>query len=323
MATQDHTVPQMYLKPFGWERKAGKEWQIITRRKPELKAFTSNIDRTSSMRDFYLGKGPDGIQTHKMEKTLQTFEEAAAPVFKAMLKDRKPDKWGLSGSDKAKVADLMAAQVLRSIRQRKRIGYNDFGVIQDAAITDPKVKNRHLQYMNEKQKELRDNIVSRPWGFGFSDVGLITGDSPVVILNGHDDDDQVRSFADCSVVMPLDTDRLLFLPSPAMQSADAKKNTDHIFNLVKGAGWGINQSVFGAAETSIYHHPHLEFEKSGLVAGFDIVTPWSGADEPSRPHFDIDYDVVSSNRAGEGFERGEQFGVHWDDENNVTTIYGF
>lgn len=314
--TQDHTVPQMYLKRFAVERSNG-HWQLITQRKPDTKRIPLKVSRVSSVQNFYWGLGPTGAVGHQMEEFLYGLEDAATPVFSAMLdtKDKKPSAWPLSRGDKRVVAEWIAAQVLRTMRQRKRLAYLDFGKSKsEAVLKDQNVTDFHLQYMRRNIPLLTSEILARPWGFGFSATGLITGDSPVVMLNGHDDDNQVNSFANCTVVLPLDSKRLLILPSEKLRRRDPKKRNDHLFKLSEGAGWGMNQALYGAAERTVYYHPELEFDSASLVQGFDISTLWGVSEKASAPHFDLDYRVMKKHEDINGFAKGENIGIQFSED---------
>jgi len=76
-------------------------------------------------------------------------------------------------------------------------------------------RTTHLRFVRELLKPAARLVHDRPWGFGFSDVCLLTGDVPAVILNGHDDRDQLASAAHWDIVLPLDPRRFLFLSGPA------------------------------------------------------------------------------------------------------------
>jgi hypothetical protein len=252
MAAKDHTVPRMYLKRFADDRKV-----ITTRRISDMgNPFTPNISGVGAINAFYWGIGPDGVEGHNMEGLLTMLEGSAAPVFASLLDNKysaQPKRWALPTDEKIELSWWIAAQLLRTTRQRKRLSHlHGKPPLEKGRARDFSSSNIHLQYMYEQMKALAFMVFDRPWGFGYSDVCLITSDSPVVIMNGHDDEDQLKAFADNDVVLPLDPHRLLLLPGP--DSIDIqRKEIDHIFKLDGGTG-SRQSGYFDAADQFIFHH---------------------------------------------------------------------
>lgn len=117
--SNDHTVPQMYLRRFGWQRKPGsREWFISARHVDRLEQpFPSNIRKVAAVTDFY---------GEQVEKLLCEVEKQATPAFDTMLEDPRgalpgPGRWPLPESERAALARWIAAQIVRTVRQRRRL----------------------------------------------------------------------------------------------------------------------------------------------------------------------------------------------------------
>jgi hypothetical protein len=91
--SNDHAVPQMYLRRFGWQRKpSSREWFISARSVDDLdQPFTANVRRVAAVTDFY---------GERVEKLLSQVEGDAVPAFESMLDDPRgalsgPGSWPL------------------------------------------------------------------------------------------------------------------------------------------------------------------------------------------------------------------------------------
>jgi hypothetical protein len=321
LMTQDHTVPKMYLKRFALETKPAKEWQISVYKKKSGKPYKQNVNRVSTISDFYLGMGLNGIQTHAMEHLLGVTEGEATKAFASMLDtdSGKPEEWPLPEDDRKTIATWIAMQMLRTKRVRKMLAYEQYGSKEtDAVLKEARVKDDHLQFMYSRQAALTDEILGRRWGFGFCDTELITGDTPVVVLNGQDDPDGNVPFLECTVLIPLDPHRLIIMPAASLVKSDSRKRKDHLFKLPKGAAWGINHAVFGASDDSIYHHPNHTLDQNFFAKGFDIKTLWGGAEKASEPLWGINYKVMAKGEENNVFSKGDHVGVIFgEDESEI------
>jgi Protein of unknown function (DUF4238) len=276
--SNDHTVPQMYLRRFGWQRRrSSREWFISARRVEQLdQPFTANIRNVAAVTDFY---------GEKVEKLLCKIEGNAKGVFDTILEDPRaalpgPDRWPLPGHDRELLAWWIAAQIVRTVRQRRRLqhfagdGTDQLTVPQ--SIKSEAGRSEHLRFMADQLARLSWVVFDRPWGLGFSDLCLWTSDVPVMIMNGQDDENQLLATAYWDVVMPLDPHRFLLLPGWPAREEDPYKRADHLFKLPGGLGLLINNLAFDTADSHLFCNqdhdpfPHLRLD------GPRLPTPWAG-----------------------------------------------
>jgi hypothetical protein len=79
MTTNDHTVPQMYLKWFAERR--GRKHHIVAQRVDDLgNPFTTTVNNVTAVNGFYWGTTPDGVPHHEAEKLLCQIEGDASQV---------------------------------------------------------------------------------------------------------------------------------------------------------------------------------------------------------------------------------------------------
>ncbi|MFI9589779.1 DUF4238 domain-containing protein [Nonomuraea sp. NPDC052265] len=302
MATNDHTVPRMYLRHFARQKKkASTNWFIRARALINLdRTFEANITHVAAVTDFY---GP------RVEALLSDIETRAAPVFRAVLDDPSgalPRTWPLKREDRSWMAWWIAAQLVRTTRQRRRLA--SLAAAADAgqpplemphSLKSLAGRDAHLRFMADQLAALAQIIHNRPWGLGFSDACLWTSDVPVVILNGHDDEDQLRAAIYWDVILPLDPHRFLILPGLTTLGDDAGKQRDHLTKFPGGLGLWINGVIFDAADSHLYCHPgHDPLPFLGAHLGSArLPEPWSGegqADRPS-PSYLVEYSVLGAN----------------------------
>jgi hypothetical protein len=91
------------------------------------------------------------------------------------------------------------------------------------------------------------------YAFGGSNLCLLTSDTPVQILNAHDNDDPLRAAAFWDLYLPLDPHRFLYLPG-RMHSRDRDLMKDHRVNLPGGLGIALNQTVIETAHRNVIWH---------------------------------------------------------------------
>ena len=135
MTTNDHTVPESYLRRFGQQR-PGKGTFIVARRAdaPENR-FEPNIRNIAAVKGFYWTTSPDGEPDHTMGHLLGRIETVAAPAFNVMLDDRDyalARHWPLRRHLRERLCWWMAAQMLRTTRQRSRLIHLLHGHVLDA-----------------------------------------------------------------------------------------------------------------------------------------------------------------------------------------------
>ncbi|WP_143760858.1 DUF4238 domain-containing protein [Actinosynnema mirum] len=291
--TNDHTVPQMYLRRFGWQRKPrSKQWFIAARRVEELgQPFEANVKNVAAVTDFY---------GEQLEKLLCQLEGDAVPAFDAVLEDPRgalpgPDRWPLKDDLRMKMAWWIAAQIVRNVRQRRRLlhlaseGTGQLAVPQ--SIKSLAGKDLQVRFMVDQLARMSWSIFSRPWGLGFSDLCLWTGDVPVVVVNGHDDENQLLATSFWDVVLPLDPHRFLFLPNWSDRRDDPQKRVDHLLKMDQGIGQIISAMVFEAADSHVFCHRDHDPSRHLDLVGPRLPRPWTG-ETGTGPSWVIEYPVM-------------------------------
>lgn len=299
MTTNDHTVPRMYLRRFA-RHKRGDGYYITSRPADDPStSFEANVRNIAAIKGFYWGTDPEGLPHHDMEVLLGKIERGAGKAFSLILDDAEyalPQRWPLPTDHRLQMSWWIAAQLLRTTRQRLRIEHLMNGAL-DAAIPRRLVaaaaNNRHIDYIVRRLRSLADIIYQRPWGLGFSTPCLITSDVPVVILNGHDDPQQLRAASYWDIVLPLDSHRLLMLPGFNAQERDSKKRRDHRLTL-DGTGLILLDIVRDAADRYLFHHPDHAFHLT-IGRGPRLPTPWTGDQRTRGPEYIIEYETLPSH----------------------------
>lgn len=257
--TNDHTVPQMYLRRFAVPSAKGHLLSV---------ALVSDLDRSFNQvtenvgadKGFYWGTTPDGVPFHDMEDFLTSIEGDAAEGFREILDSEAgphssalPRQWPPSLKTRAELSWWLAVQVLRTTRQRERI--TAAGAIEGKV---PPIgigrANPHLEYIVKWAAPIARAIFNRPWGVGFSDTCLLTSDVPVLVLNGQDHDNQFLAIDFWDLYLPVGPHRALYLPGRAHRDRN-QIHDDHWFKLHAGHGIGLNESMVEVATKHIFFHP--------------------------------------------------------------------
>jgi hypothetical protein len=285
--SRDHYVPQMYLRRFGRTTSNGHQLAVSTR---DLgKRFKANVRDVAVESGFYWGTDPDGVPHHDMEEFLSAVEGVAATAFRSILDSGKhPDDdafpvWPPRADVRFALAWWIAAQILRTVRQRTRL-------VMDADRTGIELPdelataNHHLRYIAEMIEPLAATVFSRPWGLGFSDYCLLSGDVPVLVLNGQDHGDQQAAVAYWDVYLPLDPHRCLYLPGAASVGADKRLRHDHRLKLHPGHAMGLNSAMLDASVRHAFFHPEHDPTPHAKPA-LDL--------ETNLPRFLLNYDVLA------------------------------
>ncbi|SEF27384.1 Protein of unknown function [Amycolatopsis pretoriensis] len=288
--SNDHTVPRMYLRRFAEERRG--EWFVRARRVDDLERhFPPNIRKVAAVSDFY---------GERVEKFLCMIEKGATPVFDALLDAREgalPAYWPVDNEDRAALAWWIAAQIVRTTRQRHRLvhlaGDSHGDLALPKALRSKAGRDKHVKFIAEHLAKLAFIVFNRPWGLGFSTLCLLTSDSPVVVINGHDDPNQLLAAAFWDVVLPLDPHRFLILPGRPMRRRGRAKQRDHLALLPGGLSLALNSIIFEAADNQIFCHPDHDPLPHLRLEGPRLPTPWRDDDPPSRPEWVFDYGVVA------------------------------
>ncbi len=292
VATRDHHVPQMYLKRFA-RPKNGAFHIRAADIYDTTKRFTTDVKNVAVERGFYWGTDQEGIPHHDMEVFLTAIEATAARAFRCVLDTGKlPSEdalppWPLRAESRLSLSWWIATQILRTTRQRARLE-----VQADSAIeTPPQLSraNRHIQYIAQWVAPLAAALYRRPWGVGFSDFCLLTGDVPVLVLNGQDVNDQLLAVEYWDVYLPFDPHRCLYLPGMPTRRLGAP-SVDHRLKLHSGIAMALNNAVADTAVNHIFWHPEhdptdrLHFRKRRSLEE-ELGADW-------LPRYVVTYDVL-------------------------------
>lgn len=252
----------MHLRRFATPRpgKRDQEWFIDAADvSTPTKVFRTNVRNVGAERDFYTFEGLDGKETRALESFFGHLEGSVVPVWRVLLDNPKyalTDLWPLPPRTRGALAWYMAAQIVRTTRQRKRL--EAWGASQSfrapGAPTVPDLATTHARYIAETLEEVSGALHIRPWGLGFTSACLPTSDCPVVILTAHDDTDQVGAALTWDILFPLDPHRFIFMPDVQMVKDDPDKRVDHRLGL-GGVGLAFVDSIYGAADRYVYMHP--------------------------------------------------------------------
>jgi hypothetical protein len=300
MSTNDHTVPKMYLRRFARHTRGDGYYIVASDVDEPTKSFETNVRNVSAAKGFYWGTDVDGVPHHHMETLLGKIETGASKAFSLILDDPEyalPERWPLPDAHRAKLSWWIAAQLLRTTRQRHRI--NHLAESESTLEVSPTVvaaagSNRHNAFIVDRLHALAAVIHNRPWGLGFSTPCLQTSDVPVVILNGHDDEKQIRAAEYWDIVLPLDPHRLLMLPGVHARAADPDKQLDHRI-VFGGEGVILLDIVRDAADRHLFHHPeHVPRNPTGRTDP-RLPTPWKGDTRTSGPEYLIEYEALAPN----------------------------
>lgn len=259
----DHHVPRVHLRRFAvpGSGRPPREWFIDAAEvaTPE-KTFRANVRKVAAEGNFYTFDDFDGQESRDLESFFGRLEAAVAPVWRVLLDDPNyalTDFWPLPARMRGALAWYMAAQIVRTTRQRKRLdawgASKTFTV--PGALTPPNLATTHARYIAATLEEVAQALYVRPWGLGFTSACLPTSDCPVVILNAHDDEDQVGAALTWDVVFPLDPHRFIFMPDQQMVEDDPEKRRDHRLNL-SGVGLALVDAIYAAADRYIFMHPN-------------------------------------------------------------------
>lgn len=288
----DHTVPQMYLRRFSERR--GRGYFTIARSIAKFEHhFASNVANLAAWSDFYTVTNDEGEPSRDVDVLFGRIETAATPAFAAVLDQGQfafPNPWQPSREVRTAIAYFLAAQLLRSTRQRLRLFAVADRLPLPPRLRDQQLANEHGQFVIDLLGDLAAIFYARPWGLVFSVECLFTTDVPVVLMNHHDDDNQLAAASFWEVILPLDPHRLLFLPSVGMVNDDPRKSMDHRGFLDGGFGSAINQAMVDAAHEWVFQHPgHPPAMMPHTIGRL----PLPGTAEFGTPHdWYFDYDLM-------------------------------
>lgn len=336
--TRDHFVPQMYLKRFARARSNGHQITVSTR--DLTTTFRANVRDVAVQSGFYWGTDPDGVPHHHMEEFLAALEGKATTALRSVLdsgtrlSDDALPPWPPRMDVRLSLAWWIAAQILRTVRQRTRL-VMDAGRAGVDVPDEVAAANHHLRYIAEMIEPLAATLFFRPWGVGFSDYCLLSGDVPALVLNGQDHGDQQAAVAYWDVYLPLDPHRCLYLPGTGSQAADRRLRSDHRLKLHPGHALGLNSAMLDASVRHVFFHPDhdptlrarpalaLESNWPRFLINYDVLAPdmgvqrrWLEMHPSATEKSDVDTPPVSDDEAialatqmlSELQRRGREFG---------------
>jgi hypothetical protein len=300
LATNDHTVPQMHLRRFA--RKEPGRGHMITAipvEKP-TNTFVTNVRNVAATKGFYWGLDAEGVPQHDWERLLGQLENVAAPVFDTLLNHPSyalpPERWPLRPDDRAKVAWWMAAQLLRTSRQRNWL-ISEVATAPPASrkATDFARNHQHLTFFVEHLGRLTASLFFRPWALVFTDACLPTSDVPVLVANAQDSPAPGLYTAICDVLMPLDPHRMLLLPNPGLVAEDPRKQTDHWVKFDGGLGIFVSNMLYSSADRHLFHHPDHAPLLDHTFDGPRLPTPWAPGTSGTEVSFSLSYGCLPSD----------------------------
>lgn len=297
MSTNDHTVPQAYLRRFAQQRRNRGHFIVATQLDQPRRTFETNVRNVAAENGFYWGTTDDGEADHRVDDLLGRIESFATPAFSTILDHHEYaliQRWPAKPAVRERLAWWVAAQVLRTTRQRHRLEHlltSAPGLDLPRPIAAAVVRNAHLDYIASQLGRVAFVLMQRPWGLGFTDACLPTTDVPVVVLDAQDHDDQELAVALYSILLPLDPHRFLFLPSLPMQEDDPRKSVDHRLKLDGGIGMALAGMLRSAALRDVFHHPDHPPPDADLGGDEVLRAPraWDGNDPALGPAYYLSY----------------------------------
>jgi hypothetical protein len=246
------------------------------------RTWQTNVANVAVQSDFYTFKDDDGVAHREIESFFGQIESLATPVLARILDDPRYallEDWPLDPESRIRLAWFIAAQIVRTTRQRKRIAVDtDPGLSFPGQMRDSDLATDHARYIVRMVGVIAYVLHLRPWGLGHSGACLVTSDCPVVLLDYHDAENQIMAVTLSDIVFPLDPHRLIFMPGPHLVEEDPRKASDHLIKF-DGIGAAFTQAVYDAADKYFFAHPNhapvLDLRKHGRL-------PAPG--EPDRGH---------------------------------------
>jgi hypothetical protein len=297
----------MYLRRFARTAK-GNTATIVGAPVGDLSAtFTTSVRNVATMRDFNWGTDPAGVPHHLMETLMTRIESSATPAFNAVLDGDNAyaltRHWPPAPGHRTRLSWWIAAQILRTKRQRHRLGQlneSEADIKFPPSVHKFAKHNPHLLFVASHLAPLAEIIYRKPWGLGFSNACLPTSDVPVIVMNGQDDADQLLAADHWDVLLPLDPHRFLLLPTVGSQE-DPGTWQDHRIHLPGMLGVFIASLIVGAADTHVFHHPdHPPPVWDDIaVTGGRLPQPWHDDSDRDAPSAIVQYSALGSDQTVE------------------------
>lgn len=315
----------MYLRRFAVKRK--QQHYLLAADVANIeKRWEANVAKVGAVGNFYTFLTEDGDESRDLEIFFGRLESAAVPALRAILDDPEyalPAGWPLPPLQRLALAWFMAAQMVRSTRQRKRLeGWAKRELPElPGSLSMADLATLHAKFIVTAVGGLAAILASRPWGLAHSSACLPASDCPMLILNGQDDDDQLSAAAFWDIAFPLDPHRLIFMPGLSMVEEDPKKAVDHRIKL-DGVGYAIVDAIYSSADRFIYMHPDHQPRFYGPPEG-RLTPPGSGVTEAqyvvSYPTLNPGWTVEKRwatehpppRREGQNGRPGESFGIRY------------
>lgn len=275
---------------------------------------------------FYTFLTTDGTESRDLEAFFGRLESAAVPALRTILDHPQyalPAAWPLPSHQWLALAWFMAAQMVRSTRQRRRLegwaARKRADMPGSLALAD--LATLHAQFIVTAMGGLAEILFSRPWGLAHSSACLPASDCPMLILNGQDDDDQLSAASYWDIAFPLDPHRLIFMPGLPMVEEDPEKSVDHRIKF-DGLGSLFADAIYSSADRFIFMHPDHE-SRLRAEKGARLAPPGSGT---TAAQYVVSYPVLEpgwtvakrwatehppARREGQKSKPGESFGLRY------------
>lgn len=315
----------MYLRRFAVHRKQ-RHYLLAANVANVSKRWETNVANVGAQGGFYTFLTTDGTESRDLEAFFGRLESAAVPALRTILDHPQyalPAVWPLPSHQRLALAWFMAAQMVRSTRQRKRL--EGWAARERAdrpgSLTLADLATLHAQFIVTAVGGLAEILSSRPWGLAHSSACLPASDCPMLILNGQDDDDRLSAAAYWDIAFPLDPHRLIFMPGLPMAEEDPEKSVDHRLKL-DGLGSLIADAIYSSADRFIFMHPEHQ-PRLRADQGARLAPPGSGV---TAAQYVISYPVIEpgwtvakrwatehppARREGQKSKSGESFGLRY------------
>jgi hypothetical protein len=271
-ASHSHVVPRLSLRPFSEDNR------IAMRLLPSDQKKIVGVADAAVRSNIYGIRRSDGTYSYVIEDALCEIESRTAPILRELL-----ERWPLSNSDKARVAQFLGLQSVRGPHWRNFYQGHVDEWVENVLIKDPgrigvseaeasdsdlkaKIKDRlssdqqRLEQMMSVINKAASVIGSMHWTLlWLPRGGFITGDHPLVIWPLHRTSSIPRGNREADGLLPTLEMRIplrsdLCLLMTWMDAADPKVALKASSHIVKN----INAWTKANAERQWFHHPRAQ-----------------------------------------------------------------
>ena len=154
----DHHVPRMLLRRFAVREKQQWYTEAADVATPDRR-FRTNVNNVAAERDFYTWVDENGAERREVESFLSRVESVATPALAAVLDDPSyalTRQWPLPPRNRLALAWFMAAQIVRTTRQRKRLEAwaGREGIELPGTVDGPGIATAHVASMFDAMRGL-------------------------------------------------------------------------------------------------------------------------------------------------------------------------